>query len=723
MQSQDDAWKKLRLTLRSDLRFEIRRSGGQINYVIEDSARRKFFQIGALEFEFIQRLDGRATVADVVTEIHSDHKTGNEFTEDSAKKIVQWLMQLNLVQTDCVATSDRIIKAKRLQRDQRMLAFVNPLMFRVKLFNPDRWLTKIEPLFGWIFSRWAFVGWLIVCLIALVQMCQNLDRLASASSGVLANGRWIWLIVCWVALKVIHEFGHGLACKKYGGEAPETGVLMLLLTPMAYIDVSSSWKFASRQRRMIVSAAGMYVEIFIAAIAMIWWCHTESKLVADVCFNLFLMASMTTVLFNANPLMRFDGYYMLSDAIGIVNLYTRAQQDTSSRIRYLFGLPCELARRWNRTTTTIFVYGIFAFLWRISIGLGLILAATTLLHGFGLLFAMIGAMLWLLLPIYKFVMQIVTARAQSKLNRRRFSGTVGFLLVTGFALFTFVQAPAIKSAPAIVQFKDEQIIRSTTNGFLSKIHVLNGQYVRRGQLLFELENRELQMEIARVKTDLEKSKIQSRIFRKKSELASFQAEQKKISSLETHLAEKLDEASGLRILAPFDGIVFARGLENRLGVYLERGDEIAIAAQSSNKEIKVSVDQSDWNSFENGIGKEVKLGFPGKSIFATTIDRVDPRASDRPVDPSLTVAYGGTIPVHKINDGNKSDASESVVMLSQRFTATINLDSEQSKRFQAGQRGIVYFRTPRQTLGSYLLLASQKWLRNKLKSATTTPSS
>ena len=291
--------------------------------------------------------------------------------------------------------------------------------------------------------------------------------------------------------------------------------------------------------------------------------------------------------------------------------------------------------------------------------------------------------------------------------------SLGFVIVIGFAAFHWIQAPALKSAPAIVHFKDERVLRSDSDGFLQQVHVFNGQYVAKDQVLFELDNPELKVSVRKLKLEIEQAKIQAQIHQRNHELASLQAEQENIRSLTQTLAEKLSESDALVIRAPFDGIVVARDLENRVGMFFKRGDDLATIAKSTNKEILVSIDQTDWKSFEQGEGKPVRLGFPGLPLMKTTLDRINPRASDRPIDVTLTAAYGGPIPVRPGSE-NAPDSSK-VVLLGQRFTATIRLNELQSRKFEAGQRGVVYFRTPRQSLGSYLFLASRNWLKRKLQ--------
>ena len=193
-----------------------------------------------------------------------------------------------------------------------------------------------KPWLGWCFSFPALVGWCVVIGWALCDLAIHSQRLSESTSGVLAVGNWLWLGVAWVGLKVLHECGHAVACKRLGGEVREAGVIFVLLAPLAYVDVTSTWRLRSKWARIQVAAAGMYVELFVAALATLVWARTPTSVLNQVCLNVMTTAGVMTVLFNANPLMRFDGYYIVSDLLELPNLYTQGQQYVAYLCRWLF---------------------------------------------------------------------------------------------------------------------------------------------------------------------------------------------------------------------------------------------------------------------------------------------------------------------------------------------------------------------------------------------------
>ena len=208
------------------------------------------------------------------------------------------------------------------------------------------------------------------------------------------------MLVIWAVLKVVHEMAHGIACKRYGGTVSDAGVLLLLFTPMAFVNVTSSWRFSNRWHRIVVAAAGMYIELFISFIAIIIWARSSGGVMADVCYNIFIMSSVTTILFNANPLMRFDGYYILADSLGIANMYTKGTKLFGDMLRsWFFGVPRTPNLCPPHEKRVALAYGILAFFWKITISLSLIIGASVLFHGLGKLLGIIGVFMFFGMPI------------------------------------------------------------------------------------------------------------------------------------------------------------------------------------------------------------------------------------------------------------------------------------------------------------------------------------
>ncbi len=193
---------------------------------------------------------------------------------------------------------------------------------------------------------------------------------------------------------------HGLACARYGGRVRQAGVILVLFVPMAYVDVTSSWRFSSTWQRIVVATAGMYVELMVAAVAALIWSVSSPGAVSDLCFNVLFMAAVSTLLFNANPLMRFDGYYMLSDLVGLPNLASLGRTAVTDLARHgLLGVPSRGLPLTARAHFFVTAYGLAAWCWSLLVAAGLIMGAALLFHGAGIVLAAAGVVLWWGLPL------------------------------------------------------------------------------------------------------------------------------------------------------------------------------------------------------------------------------------------------------------------------------------------------------------------------------------
>ncbi|MDG1873870.1 MAG: efflux RND transporter periplasmic adaptor subunit [Mariniblastus sp.] len=715
-----DRWLDDIFKLRSDLKFDARNNETNSFVVIEDPVRSKYFQVGSREYHFIALLDGEKSGHEIVQSLNGRLKPGQQpYDEQSARVIFQWLVQSNLVYGEAIDNAKRLSQQADAMKRSKLVGLLNPISFKIPLFNPNSLLTQVQPYVQWWFSTWFAIIWCIVAVYACSLMLSHWDKMGAASAGILSEFSWVWLLGMWFVLKIIHETAHGIACRRYGGEVPEAGVLLLLFTPMAFVNVTSMWRFSNPWHRMVVAAAGMYVELFVSFIALITWTRT-SGVVADVSFNIFLMSSVTTILFNANPLMRFDGYFLLSDALGIPNLYTKGTHWFGDRLKsVLFGVPKTANLCPPNELRTVAVYGCLAFFWKISISLSLTIGAGVLFHGAGLILSAVGIGLFFGYPIYRQLRTLFGPQAKHAVNQQRMAVSFGMLLLAGVFLFSILKAPATKSAPAIIQFGDETLIRADADGFISTVLVEDGDEVMKGQRLIVLDNPTLSNEVVELERFAHEALTQSRIYQKQKELSLSLSELEKHKQLREQIREKRLQASGLVIVAPFDGFVFQRGLENQTGSFAKRGDTLLTIAKRDRKEVVVSIDQRDLDSIEGTEGEEMRVVFPGLSVFETTLDRIETKASQTPMHPSLCAHAGGALTVRPItNSGESQDPT--VELLSPRFNVFLCLDPISSRQLQSGQRGKAFFSTKRQSLGSYFYLAACDWLESKIELATQT---
>lgn len=710
-----DQWLQATLKLRSELKFDTRTEDDDTFVVIEDPVRSKFFQVGVAEFEFIASLDGVKNTAEVIADLHDNGH--DAINEGRAVKISQWLVQSNLIISQSMDATNRIKTQAGALKNQALLAKVNPISFKVNLFNPDDLLTAAQRWFDWLFSKWFLLLWIITAGWALQIAVTQWTKLCLASQGILSGTSWISLLVFWLLLKIVHEFAHGVACKRYGGEVPEAGVLMLLFTPMAFVNVTSMWRFSSRWQRIIVAAAGMYVELFVSFVALIVWANSAG-LTADIAYNVFLMASVTTILFNANPLMRFDGYFILSDLLKVPNLYTKGTGWFGDRLKHVF-LGTEKTQNLfpPQESRVVKVYGSMAFFWKISISVGLIIAASVMFNGAGLILGAVGVVLWFGLPMVKQYKLHFSTDSRKPINQQRAAISCVTASLAMAALFWVLKAPPTKSAPAVVQFAQETILRSAANGFVDEILVRSGQDVVQGQPLLRLRNEDLTLELDALIGEIESTTIQQRIHRQQNELALASVESEKLAGLKKQLVERKEQAAGLIVRSPINGFVFGRNLHQMVGSFVNHGDQLMTVAKRATKEIVVSVDQRDFESIQLSQNKPLRIVLPGIGVFESTIARIDPRATITPTHPSLCANAGGPLPLKPAPRSSNGDPDQSMVLLSPRFDVLVSLGDTQSQSLHSGQRGRVFFSARSQSLGSYIYLAASDWLRSKIDQA------
>ena len=275
---------------------------------------------------------------------------------------------------------------------------------KIPLPHSERWMNTAAKTFRPIFDSRVVLPSLLLIVAAAVILFSRWNEFVSSSVNIFHPSNWLWLLGTWVVLKMIHELAHAIACERQGGTVRESGIVFILFAPLAYVDVTSCWRMNSRWSRIVVSSAGMYVELVIAAAAVFAWTLIDAPQTRFLLHNLVFAAGLSTLLFNANVLMRFDGYFILADLIEVPNLYSEA----SSAVR-------RLAKRivtgeetsggslggWRRHF--VLGYGLAAFFWRVMICVSLGIAASTMFAGAGVVIAAFGIVMWLGRPLTQLV--------------------------------------------------------------------------------------------------------------------------------------------------------------------------------------------------------------------------------------------------------------------------------------------------------------------------------
>ena len=509
----------------------------------------------------------------------------------------------------------------------------------------------------------------------------------------------------------------GWPAKKFGGHVREAGIVLIALAPIPYVDVTSAWRFPSKWKRIFVSAAGMYTEIFVAALATLLWARSEPGLVKQQAQNVMITASFITLLFNANPLMRFDGYYMLSDYLEIPNLYGLGQHFTRYvGRRYFMGVKARLPQWSVRKAILIKIYGVLSMFWRILICASILIGVATLFEGAGVVVAIAGAILWVAYPIWQLCVYILNGNSREKPNLFRFAMTGGSAAIVILGTLLMPEPGGVR-APAVVSYEPLHVIRAPHDGFIRNVQTTPGESVVTNQELLVIENDELTVEKAELELKRDQSFFVSRQLRNEKDIAGSKVEDEMRKAIEKKLEEREDQLSKSVVVSPANGQVLTRDIQSLVGSYVREGEAILAIGTESEKELSVAIAQDDLEKFEEQSGKEilVRLKTPGSPALTCQLGSVDPRASRLLFDPSLAAINDGPLAVQPREDHSEED--ESWELTEPRFLGKVVLTKSQSESLRTGQTTTIYLDASRGTIGQCLYRMISDWIDAKFKLA------
>jgi putative peptide zinc metalloprotease protein len=394
----------LRPKLRDHASVSRHRYRGNSWYVVHDHASGRAHRLSTASYMIVGGMDGKRTVDQLWRDAAA--RLGEE--APSQNELIRLLAQLHsadLLQTEVTPDSVELLeRAAKVDRSRFLGNILNPLALRMRFWHPDKFFERTLPLVHWLFSWRGATLWMIVVLPAILLSAQHWPELSeNAPDRILAADNILLIGLTFVVLKALHELGHGYAVKAFGGAVHEIGVMFLVFAPMPYVDASAASEFRSKWRRALVGAAGMIVELFVAALALYVWLAVEQGLVRAVAYDVMVVAGISTVLFNGNPLLRYDGYYILADLIEIPNLAQRATRYWGHLVdNYAFrveGLPEFVATPGERVW--LLLYAPASFLYRIFVIVAIAIFIASEYLAVGVAIAIWGRLTGVALPMGK----------------------------------------------------------------------------------------------------------------------------------------------------------------------------------------------------------------------------------------------------------------------------------------------------------------------------------
>jgi putative peptide zinc metalloprotease protein len=618
----------LKARLRPSAQISRQYYRGERWYVVRDPADNQYHRLSDAAYRFVGLLDGTRTVSEA-WELVGGQLADDAPTQNEVIQILSQLHAANLVESNVTPDAAVLLRRhKKMVTRQWQGRLMNILFPRIPLWDPDRFLCRWMPVMRLFLSWGGAILWLLVVGLAIFAIAPEWPRLQRAASDSMDPTNWPFLWASFVLIKLIHELGHGFTCRRFGGECHELGVMFLVLVPAPYVDASSAWSFPNKWAKILVGAGGMIFELFVAALMAFVWLNTrDGTLTNQLAYNVMLIASVSTVIFNANPLLRYDGYYMLSDYLEIPNLRMRATEYTMGLIkRHLFKvkspqpLPPVGQRFW------LFFYAITSTIYRTFVGVMIILMVWNEVPVLGTLMAIGGVITWLLVPVVKTSKYLLI---EPELHRKRPRAIAWTLagVATAVVLIGLIPFKQYIEATGIVEPAQKRIVHAEQSGLVDRIVAKDGQILRGpkfdtsgrivepGDVILVCRDRELESSLKQTELLLqaEEARYQDALSRQdtKSNITADEA-LTKMAVYRKQLDEFRRRNDALTIRAPIDGMLIAPQIHELASRYLKQGEEVARVASMDDLRITALVDQDDAAMLFKDKGSEAEVRLAGQ---------------------------------------------------------------------------------------------------------------
>jgi putative peptide zinc metalloprotease protein len=700
----------LKPRLRSTVQVYRQQFRGQTWHVLQDPASNQFSRLSEPAYRFVGLLDGRRTVADA-------WQACNEQLGDDAPtqgEVIQLLGQLyvfNLLQSELPPDAEGLFKRYRKRVRREVQGVMANLMFvRIPLLDPDRFLDAIVPVFGWIFSWVGFALWVLILGMGLFALGTHTRELASRVGAMLSNALLMQNVLLFygsfIGVKIFHELGHALACKKFGrlqgsgGEVHTIGVMLLVLVPMPYVDASSSWAFQKKWHRVVVGSAGMMIELAIASLAAIVWVSTsEGDAVHAVAYHVMFIASISTLIFNGNPLLRFDAYYILSDILEIPNLSQRSKDYLYYLVkRYVWGVR----NPRNPATTAgervwFFFYGIASTIYRVFICVGILWVVSQKLYVLGLALAVGAAIAWVLVPLGKYIKYIFTSPELARTRWRALSSTVLVVLgvIVGLGIIPAEQHVRIDG---VVESAQLSVVYMPEDGHVQDILPTGSVVAPDGEQILRAENVEMEARLDYLRARVAELKAEHRIAEADGKIGRAQSLAEQIRILEDEQISELEQRlSRLSISPAHRGEWISPDAQKLQGAYVGQGEPLGMIVDPSVVRIRATAGQEVASLLLSQDIQDIRVRVRGRPDleFTSTIERMPKAGQTQLPSAALGLSAGGSI---------QTDPERPTQAAQQIFELWLKPTDETHLRLLHGQRVAIRFTLPERPL-------AQQWVR------------
>ena len=634
--------------LRRDIRIKpgIRELDGSKTWTLFDPLRHQYFQIDNKNLQILKCWND-CTAGEIVSQLQV-----NDVTLDDIEALLRFLWKNSLTETPPNDDLDYLSRQADSKRKGLVKGALHSyLFFRLHLLHPNRFLQRTEPYTRVFFSRgwWFFVA--ACAVFGLLLTSRQWDQFTHTFSHFFSLQGLFFYAAALVFVKCLHELGHGYAATRYGCRITSMGVAFIVLFPVLFTDTTDSWRLTSKRQRLIISGAGVAVELSIAAIATLLWAFLEDGPLRSAAFFVATTSWTMSLLVNLNPFMRFDAYHFLSDALGVQNLQARSFALGRWRLREaLFGLgevPPE-------AMTTTLRRGLIVFAWltwtyRFFLFLGIALLIHSFLHKpFGALLAGVELLFFIAIPIMSELRQWWVDRAKIVASP---SSWVSAAAMAGLLAVFIVPWQGTIRMPAVIEAAQQMPLYAPAAAQIAHIHVTAGDDVEQGDVLFTLQSAELDNQVlaAERRIDLVRALL--------SRIAADAQDRDQKLVLETELQQWQEELQGLRveqqqlsIAAPFSGVVAELDRNLHQGRWVSDAVQLGTLVSSGGSRIRGYLSASDLGRIGSGGDAVFIPELPEQQRTSGAISIVDTANAEHLTIADLTSHYDGPIAVSGVEE-------------------------------------------------------------------------
>jgi putative peptide zinc metalloprotease protein len=635
----------LRPQLLAHARLHRHRYRGELWYLLQDPASGRVHRFTPAARLVLAAMDGRRTVNDL-WQIAQRRLGEDAPTQDEIIQLLGQLHGSDLLHTNVPPDALELFeRGEKVAAQKRRRSWVNPMALRIPLVDPGRFLDRFVPLWRLIWGRAGGLLWLAVVLPALVMLPAHWPELTNnLSDQVLQTQNLLVLALVFPLVKALHELGHATATRAGGGEVHDMGLMLLVLMPVPYVDASAATVLRSPWRRALVGAAGMLVEVFLAALAFYLWLAVEPGLVRAVCFNVMIVAGVSTLIFNGNPLLRYDAYYILADLIELPNLSQQSARYWGYLVEHhVLRVHDAVSPAQTRSERAWYgFYGIASTLYRLFVTIAIALFIGAQFFFIGVVLALWALVMMAVVPVVKAARHL---QARPSLRERRGAVAIwgGGALALIAMLLVWLPMPYRTQAEGVVWLPEQATLRAGAAGFFSRFEAPPGSPVKPGQPLLvsydptlEAQLRLLEARVAELEANYNNEFVNDRA---RADMVRGQLELERES-----LERARERARGLNVAAETSGVFTVAQPADMPGRYFRKGEVLGYVLGEVQPVVRVVVEQAvaDTVGFSTR-GVELRLAEDVGQVRSGRIVRQVPAGADEAPSRALVSQGGGRI--------------------------------------------------------------------------------